>query len=1090
MAGQQTPIISTDYNGLQERIDRVLGAGDGDYGYGQFVKSKPAASRTAIAAIQWNDLRTDLLKARQHQTGTNESTNLLEVVPGTEISNTIYDDFNSYISLVETNRLIIPPTGEATRENLVVGTRTTPWNTTLTHHVTVNFDTPDDMRWYFNTGSTLEISASRTGGTVNIKNNTWSTLLANMGTIKFMQTATSSTGSGTGSLIGYEDLTTTNQLVFKKLTGVQSYYSLNEYNIYARLGTTDAEIVFTIEFADLFAEQGDDNIDGTLISTVQVYRSSGTNVSVRRPAATSEFTGGDIVITPVDPPVEITYVISNNVSSIGEGSTAVTFTVTTTNVPNGTALCWTTNSSGSISVADFADNTLSGWITINNNTATIVRLAKADILTEGLESFYLELRTDSTSGPVVATSSAIIIQDLSKSPTPTPATYQVVQSASVITEGGISVTFTLNTTNVANGTTIYWTTNGSSSVNAADFTDNVTSGSIVINNNTGSVLRTATVDYVTEGYEYFNLEFRTGSTAGPVVAVSSGVSIIDGSQTPSGSLYVTPVGVDEGGQITLQFIASNVAAGTSFWLSTVSQANSSDFTFISGPQGEDRFEFSSSPVTWVYKITADRLTEGTEQAQWKLTTGGVNGPAFATSNTITINDTSRQPAPTYTILSSNNFIREQEVVTFTVTASGTNVDGTYYWANIGTSTAADFAGQENSGSFVISNNHGSITLSPIYDNKLEGNESIILQIRKDGAVVATSSEVTLADKIPPTYNIISSVTSINETAGVFTFTFTTTDSDGTYYWTNIGTATAADFVDGVNSGSFTVSNGTGVIYLAAKVDFLTEGPESVVIEIRNAPSGPVLRTSNAVSVNDTSLTPSGSASFGPGAHSFTIPANVYSLQFTSSGGGGGNGGRDSQGGGVGSSAKSVSGTLAVTPGSYLILYVGAAGANGSTGGSESGGHGGSSYGIGYNGGNGGSTGWHGVSGSGGGGGAASVITSSGTIQVVAGGGGGGGGGGQYDAGNPGILSPAGNLAYPGNGSAGKNCGWNDGGGGGGGGGGRNAGSGAIYDPPNYDFGGLGGNAGGSWIDGSVVSNVVYGTGSSRNLDGSISFTWG
>lgn len=1093
MAGQRTPIVSNDYNNLQGRISRVLGIGDSDYGYGQQVVSIPTISKTTISASQWNELRTDILKSRQHQTGLDESSSLNLVVAKTEITNAIYDSFSSLVTIVETDRLVTPPSNQATRENLAVGTRTTPWNALVTHTVTIEFDTEDNARCFFNAGGAIEISASRTGGSASIKNNTWSTLLTNMGTIKFTRSQTTSTGSGTGSQIGFVDLTQVNQLVFQKLAGNQSYYSLNEYNVYARQGVLESEIVFTIEFNDIFDDSVGDNIDGTLTSTVQIYRSSGSNVSNRRPAVASEIDGGTVVVTPVDPPVNVTYVVTPNTVTIGESSTGVVFTITTTNVPDNTTLYWTTNGGPQLLASDFTDNLISGSVVINSNLASVIRVATEDSLTEGLESFFLELRTTSTSGPVVATSPVISIQDLSVSPTPLPATYNIVSNASIITEGGVNVTFNVTTTNIPNGTVLYWTTTGNVGITASDFVDGTLSGSFVINNNAGIINRIAKADNYTDGFEYFNIEIRSISISGPVLAVSNSVSIIDASLTPAFSLTVLPISIDEGATLTITLNTSNVESGRTFYLTYTGTISEQDLLIQNGPVVDlvtREFTYTDSPTVWTYRVLADQITEGTETGVWQVRENSKTGTVLAASSAVTITDTSQTQAPAYSIISSTNITNEGTTVNFTFIT--TIEDGIYEWENIGTTTSADFVDNANSGTFTILNGTGIIQRSVKSDKITENLENIIIQIKKNGEVVVTSSPVTVNDtSITPAYTLISSASSVDENSSTFTFTFTTTDQNGTYYWENIGTSSAEDFSDNLNSGTFVVSSGVGTIQRAAKADLITDANETVILQVRGTESGPVLATSNAVTITDTSRTPLGSISYSAGQYAFTVPANVYSLRFNVSGAGGGNGGQDASNvPGQGSTGARVLGSMAVVPGTVVMVYVGSAGQTGATGASAIGGAGGYSYGIGYDGGRGGSSGWKGVSGAGGGGGASSVIEYNGVIRVVAGGGGGGGGSGQYSAGSPGIYSPPGGLPYSGSGSTGKNCGWADGGGGGGGGGGRGAGAGATVDPPAYDTGGRGGQCGGSWFDGELVSDGSYSIGSLKGTPGSVSFSWG
>ena len=113
--------------------------------------------------------------------------------------------------------------------------------------------------------------------------------------------------------------------------------------------------------------------------------------------------------------------------------------------------------------------------------------------------------------------------------------YSVAPNTTSINEGG-AVTFTITTTNLPNGTTVYWTNAGTAV--AADFTGGVNSGSVVINNNTGSFTLTTVSDGATEGSETIIVQIRTVSTSGTVVATAATVTIADTSRDPAySSIY-------------------------------------------------------------------------------------------------------------------------------------------------------------------------------------------------------------------------------------------------------------------------------------------------------------------------------------------------------------------------------------------------------------------------------------------------------------------------------------------------------------------------------------------------------------------------
>ena len=115
-----------------------------------------------------------------------------------------------------------------------------------------------------------------------------------------------------------------------------------------------------------------------------------------------------------------------------------------------------------------------------------------------------------------------------------PITYSITPNTTSINEGS-TVTFTIVTTGIINGTILYWTNNGTSS--AADFTDSVNSGSFTVTDGlaaiTTTITKTLTNDTTTEGSETAIINLRTGSTSGSIVATASTVTINDTSLTPA-----------------------------------------------------------------------------------------------------------------------------------------------------------------------------------------------------------------------------------------------------------------------------------------------------------------------------------------------------------------------------------------------------------------------------------------------------------------------------------------------------------------------------------------------------------------------------
>lgn len=218
--------------------------------------------------------------------------------------------------------------------------------------------------------------------------------------------------------------------------------------------------------------------------------------------ASRTVTINDTSQTPASP----TYNATPAANNVNEGS-SLTINVATTNVSNGTTLYWTILN-GTSSNADFSS--ISGSFSINSNAGSFSVSPVADSTTEGAQTFRVRIRTGSTSGPIVDTTSFITINDTSQ--TPVTPTYAFSAGSYNVTEGSSS-SITVNTTNVSNGTTLYWTISNSTTTNA-DFSS--TSGNFTINSNTGSFSVSAASDSNNESTETATLQLRTGSTSGTI----------------------------------------------------------------------------------------------------------------------------------------------------------------------------------------------------------------------------------------------------------------------------------------------------------------------------------------------------------------------------------------------------------------------------------------------------------------------------------------------------------------------------------------------------------------------------------------------
>lgn len=312
MAGQNTLIIANDYNVIQSKIALVMGSGSGTSGYGQTLASNQVGQYSKITVAQWNNLRTDIIRARQHQTGVDIGTKApgeVGYVAGSDLpiptaARQVREDWRAaYLSMAndaEANQLVAPPpANQATRSDLVAQQiRTTQWNGRIEQTVTINFGTTDAARYFFNSGSQIEFSSARSGGTAGSKNVTWTTMLSSMGVVAFNYAGVTTTGVadyiGTN---GWYEIGTEYELIFEK-DAPAGAYAPNKYFIYARRSAAPLDYIveFKIHWWDDSAapptlpDPGfgvDEMVDGTLVSNVRTFRATGTNVSVPQPSATT-----------------------------------------------------------------------------------------------------------------------------------------------------------------------------------------------------------------------------------------------------------------------------------------------------------------------------------------------------------------------------------------------------------------------------------------------------------------------------------------------------------------------------------------------------------------------------------------------------------------------------------------------------------------------------------------------------------------------------------------------------------------------------------------------------------------------------------
>lgn len=323
-----------------------------------------------------------------------------------------------------------------------------------------------------------------------------------------------------------------------------------------------------------------------------------------------------------------TYTITPSIDAIFQnGPTNLEWTVNSTGaVANGTVLYW--EEIGTAIQTDFATGTaLSGNISMNNNLAYITTPMFNALDYSVGRGVQIQLKSNGPSGPIVATSNVVPIISVVATPS-TPVAFE-----------GSTITWSISTINIANGTTLYYTKTASSSVGSGDFQGNIDQGgSFIINNNSGSFSLVASSDGLFELDETIFIEIRRGSTAGTVIAIASPVTII-GNWSANSTITITPSTSDppEGTTITFNIVTTNVINGTILYWRNIGTSSNADFT---GGQGAGTVTITNNTGSISLGLVSDNTTDGLETLQIEVRHTGYDGTVIGTSSSLYIADTS------------------------------------------------------------------------------------------------------------------------------------------------------------------------------------------------------------------------------------------------------------------------------------------------------------------------------------------------------------------------------------------------------------------------------------------------------------------
>ncbi|MEJ1222657.1 Calx-beta domain-containing protein [Sediminicola sp. 1XM1-17] len=499
---------------------------------------------------------------------------------------------------------------------------------------------------------------------------------------------------------------------------------------------------------------------------------------------------------------------------------------------------------------------LSGSITVGYTVAgggseDILVTVLDDVLVEGNETIVVELSAD-PSYTVAASpnnTATVTIEDNDSYIASINATDDASSEA-----GADPGTFTisLNTPNATGSPIVVNYTIDGSAGNTADYATIGTSVSIANGASTGTVTITPVDDALVEGNETVILTLASGT--GYVVAASPNntdtVNITD-NDTYTASIAATDDTATEESSTTGIFTVSlNTpnATGSPIVVNYSidgSAGNTADYatigTSVSIANGASSGTVTITPVD-------DALVEGNETVVLTLASGTGYVVAASPNNTDTVNITDND-SYTASIAATDDTATEASSTTgiFTVSLNTPNATGSPIVVNysIGGSAGntADYATIGTSVSIANGASSGTVTITPVDDALVEGNETVVLTLASGtGYVVAASPNNTDTVNITDNDSYIASINATDDASseagadpGTFTINLNTPNATGSPIVVNYSIGgSAGNTADYATIGtSVSIANGasTGTVTITPVDDALVEGNETVILTL-------------------------------------------------------------------------------------------------------------------------------------------------------------------------------------------------------------------------------------------------------------------
>jgi hypothetical protein len=658
--------------------------------------------------------------------------------------------------------------------------------------------------------------------------------LASTQTIKILDTTQNVSISQTSTLITEE------QSVTFTVTTINIDEEILTYKIVSTSGNIVAGDFTPPSLTENFNLTGSTTKTGnftlTLANNSQYEGQEKFKVEIYKPLDTTPIiTSNEITVVDADS----TLSVSTSAISVVEGN-SFNITVNYTNYPNPNVYYRLETAYGAaIDPLDFSGG-LNGAIPVSASSTSVthtIQTLERDIYS-GIRGFYVVV-SNISEGDGESTG---IIQLIDANPD-----YTEIQVPVSVIEGN-SFNFTVNGTNIPNGTILYYQIIGLSS---SDIVGGSLTGNFNVVNNTATVTIGTVNNTAFEGPETFTIKIFTNSALTIEVLESTQITLFDGTKV-YGPLSPNSGNIVEGTSQSFSFATENIATGTTVYYKIIS---------VSGPVTAD--DFSPATLTGSFNIGSsfnitlanNIASELNDVFKIQIYSDSSFQQLKYTSGNFTIKDA----APKYFIVADKNTVDEGGTVSFDVTTenvpNGTNL--IYYIT--GDTNQFDFVPVGITGAVTINNNFYNFSLGISADLSTEtGGEQFQVVIKQNDAgpdLSEPTSPITISDTSVSYYTITPTSGSIVEgNAQTFTVTGVGSGTDGTFYYGITGIKGGqelqeTDFVDGFVD-SFNISSGSGSFTITTVQNDSLNRQFTVKVGSTNDPYNSVLVETGIFNITD------------------------------------------------------------------------------------------------------------------------------------------------------------------------------------------------------------------------------------------------